>query len=145
MNSDKNSYKAIFDSSTDVIVITDINGIVADINPAVVEIFGYNPEELIGKPENILIANDFVDEFNEFRDKTRKGEKTELYLLGCKKNGQKFHCQGRGMPLTFLSEPHMLTVIRDITRRKITEETIDKANQELKKVNKIRFSSNKVG
>ncbi len=137
INATHGDYKAIFDSSIDVIVITTLSGEIVDINPAVDKIFGYEPSELIGKPQNTLISNSFLDAFNEFRDKVKRGEKTKLFSLGLRKSGETFQCESRGIPFSFMSTPHLLTVIRDITNSKKAEREIDEANQELKKVNKI--------
>ncbi|MCF7956508.1 MAG: response regulator [Phycisphaerae bacterium] len=137
MNCMQSNYKAVFDSSIDVIVIADLDGKIIDINPAVKKIHGYEPQELIGKPLNTLISDESIDEFNEFIEMTKKEEKTKLHSHGCKKDGQKFDCESRGIPFTFMSAPHLLTVIRDVTRSKKAEETIEKKTRELEKVNKI--------
>jgi PAS domain S-box-containing protein len=136
-NTTYGDYKAIFDSSIDVIIIADLSGNIVDINPAVDKIFGYKPDELIGKSQNILISDCSLDEFNEFRDKVKRGEKTKLFSLGSKKSGATFQCESRGIPFSFMSAPHLLTVVRDITNSKKAEREIDEANHELKKVNKI--------
>lgn len=137
MNYEHGNYKAIFDSSIDVIVITDLDGRIVDINPAVNKIFGYLPKELIGKPQNILISEESIDEFNEFREKVKGGEETKLFSPGLKKSGETFHCESRGIPFSFMSMPHLLTILRDNTSSIKAQQDIDDANQELKKINKI--------
>lgn len=133
----QSNYKAVFDSSIDVIVIADMDGKIIDINPAVKKIHGYDPQELIGKPLSTLISEESINEFNEFMEKTKRGDKTKLHSFGRKKDGHKFHCESRGIPFTFMSAPHLLTIIRDVTQRKKAEETIDKKTHELEKINKI--------
>jgi len=133
----QSNYKAVFDSSIDVIVIADMDGKVIDINPAVKKIHGYDPQELIGKPLNTLISEESINEFNKFMETTKRGDKTKLHSFGRKKDGHKFHCESRGIPFTFMSAPHLLTMIRDVTQRKKAEKTIDKKTHELEKINKI--------
>lgn len=51
-------YVDIFNHTVDGIIITDSNGVIADINPSAVHILGYDTKNsLIGKPTRILYAN----------------------------------------------------------------------------------------
>ena len=43
-------YRSVTETASDVIVTIDSHSTILSINPAVKKVFGYNPEELIGKP-----------------------------------------------------------------------------------------------
>ncbi len=47
-----------FHHSTDAIVLTDKAGVIKDINPAFSNMYGYTPEEVIGKNNRILRSSD---------------------------------------------------------------------------------------
>src|SRR5687768_9263984 len=41
-------YKALFETISDVIVETDVDGTITNINPACLDFFGYTPEQMTG-------------------------------------------------------------------------------------------------
>ena len=90
MNCMQSNYKAIFDSSIDVIVIATMDGTIIDINPAVQKIYGYIPGELIGKPQNTLISEEHIDKFNKFQDKIKSGEKKKAWIAWTEKRRKNF-------------------------------------------------------
>ena len=45
---DSEKYKALFESISDVIIETDIDGNIININPACLDFFGYSPKEMDG-------------------------------------------------------------------------------------------------
>ena len=46
--------QSIVDSTTDVIITTDLSGTITSTNAAVEDLYGYKPEQLIGKPVSLL-------------------------------------------------------------------------------------------
>jgi PAS domain-containing protein len=65
---------AIVESSDDAIISKDINGIIASWNRGATALFGYSPEEVIGKPVTILIPADHPDEEPSILKRIRNGE-----------------------------------------------------------------------
>ena len=51
--------------STDAIILTDIKGIITDINKAFTKLFGWEQDEVIGKTTKILRSPETTDEFYE--------------------------------------------------------------------------------
>jgi two-component system sensor kinase FixL len=57
-------YRAIFDSAVEAMAVIDARGTIQSVNPSVERLFGYTPDELIGKnikmlmPESIAIYHD---------------------------------------------------------------------------------------
>ena len=51
-------YKAIFDASPDGCLIVDSGGVIRASNPRMTELFGWGPEELLGKSVDLLVPND---------------------------------------------------------------------------------------
>ncbi len=82
---------AIVQSSDDAIVSKSLEGIITSWNPAAERLFGYSPEEAIGKPILILFPPELVPEEQLLLSRILKGETIEHYeTVRVKKNGERF-------------------------------------------------------
>jgi PAS domain S-box-containing protein len=70
---------AIVESSDDAIVSKDLNGIVTSWNQAAERMFGYKPEEIIGKSITTIIPPDLYGDEDLILGRIRKGEKVEHF------------------------------------------------------------------
>jgi len=70
---------AIVDSSEDAIISKDLDGIVTSWNKGAERIFGYQADEVIGRPISILMPPDRVDEEPGILQRIRHGERVEPY------------------------------------------------------------------
>jgi PAS domain S-box-containing protein len=70
---------AIVDSSDDAIVSKTLEGIVTTWNNGAVRIFGYRPEEIIGKPINILIPANRQEEEPRILERLARGERVDHF------------------------------------------------------------------
>lgn len=75
----KSQLAAIVDSSDDVIVSKDLNGIIASWNPAAQRMFGYTAEEAIGKHISIIIPQDRLNEETLIISRIRAGHKVDHF------------------------------------------------------------------
>jgi two-component system CheB/CheR fusion protein len=79
---------AIIESSDDAIITKDLNGIITSWNAAAERLFGYPPEEIIGKPVTTLIPLDRHHEEPHILGRIRRGERIEHYeTVRCRKDG----------------------------------------------------------
>jgi PAS domain S-box-containing protein len=77
-----------FEFSDDAIITKDLNGIITSWNPAAERIFGYSPEEAIGKSVTLLIPPERHDEEPMILDRIRRGERVDHYeTVRCRKDG----------------------------------------------------------
>ncbi|WOF75619.1 ATP-binding protein [Parvibaculaceae bacterium PLY_AMNH_Bact1] len=86
------SFSAVASSLTDGFVTIDSKGIIAAVNPAVEDIFGYSSQELHGKNISILMPPDDADAHQSYIDTSTVGEKgrvlaTNRTLRGRRKDG----------------------------------------------------------
>ncbi|MFJ3367975.1 PAS domain S-box protein [Pseudomonas sp. NPDC086251] len=72
-------HDAIVESSDDAIVAKDLNGTIITWNPGAQRLFGYTPEEAIGKPIAMLIPLDRQNEEPGILKRIRQGERIEHY------------------------------------------------------------------
>lgn len=70
---------AIVDSSDDAIVSKTLDGIITSWNKSAERIFGYRPEEAIGKHITLIIPRDRWDEEAGILDRLRRGERVDHF------------------------------------------------------------------
>lgn len=130
---------AIVDSSDDAIVSKDLNGIITSWNPGASRIFGYTPEEVIGKYISILFPPDRLDEEPKILERIRRGERVEHFDTIRKTK------DGRLLDISLTISPikdKTGTVIgaskiaRDITDRKRNERLLKEKTEELERSNR---------
>lgn len=70
---------AVIESSHDAIITKNLNGIITSWNAGAERMFGYEPEEAIGKPVTILIPPDHENEEPLILERLRRGEHIDHY------------------------------------------------------------------
>lgn len=132
--SEKN-YKQLFNSIVDCILVTDTERNIIDCNRALLEVFGYKFEEILKKKTINLYARE--KEYQEMGNELKKQIDNARFTYTInykKKSGEIFPGETN---VFFLKNDQNETVgfigiIRDITHRTMVEESLQKANDELK-------------
>jgi PAS domain S-box-containing protein len=117
---------AIVESSDDAIISKDLNGIIATWNGGAEKLFGYEAEEVVGKPITILIPPDRQDEEPSILERIRRGERLEYYeTVRQRKDGRRIEISLTVSPIRDAAGTVVgaSKIARDITRRKRAEET----------------------
>ncbi|WP_051978398.1 two-component system sensor histidine kinase NtrB [Edaphobacter aggregans] len=70
---------AIVESSDDAILSNDLNGTVTSWNKGAQHIFGYTPEEILGRPISMLASESCQDDWARCLEKIRRGERVDHY------------------------------------------------------------------
>jgi PAS domain S-box-containing protein len=70
---------SIIDSSEDAILSKDLSGVITSWNRGAEHMYGYAPEEVVGKHISLLTPADRPDEISEILNKIARGESTEHY------------------------------------------------------------------
>jgi len=134
-------HKYIVNTSPDIIYILNQEGFFTFINERIESLLGFSKEEIVGKHYSFLVHHDDMEQaryvFNERRIGTRAAKNIELRLK-CKDDGKSRHFKNRTLPIE-LSATGMYAgkgkskksytgtygVARDVTERKVAEETIN--------------------
>ena len=123
-------FRTISTSANDAIIMIDSNGCVSLWNKAAENMFGFSPEETIGKEvyEKIIPARfheDHIKGFNAFRESGQgplTGKTVELVAL--RKDGTEFIADHSFSSVKISGKWNSVCMIRDITERKQNEEQI---------------------
>jgi PAS domain S-box-containing protein len=72
-------YQAIIESSDDAILSKDLHGVILSWNQGAERLFGFTPEEAVGRPVTIIIPLDRLDEEPAILEKIHRGERIEHF------------------------------------------------------------------
>jgi two-component system, sensor histidine kinase and response regulator len=133
--------RTITDSAQDAIVMMDPSGAVSYWNPAAEHILGYKSDEALDRDVHELImprryAEDFGKSFPEFQ-KTGRGKAVgkTLELNALRKDGQEVVVSLALSAVSFENQWHAIGIMRDITEKRMAEETLRKFAQEMEQKN----------
>ncbi len=123
----ENKYRSFTETSFDIILTFNLQGIITYVNPVIKKRLGYSPEEIIGKPFSSFVVPEYLDFAKSNFNTGKSGKPVPLYEL------EIFHKSGRRVPVEVNpSSLHddkgniigRLIVVRDITSRKKAEKEL---------------------
>jgi len=118
---------SIVESSDDAIVSKDLNGMITSWNKAAEKIFGYSAEEAIGNPIGILAPPGRLNDMPGILDQIKRGRRVDHYeTVRRRKDGQLLRVS---LTVSPIRDAHgrivgASKIARDITERKLAEETL---------------------
>jgi PAS domain S-box-containing protein len=116
---------SLVETSEDAIITKDLNGIVTSWNKGAERIFGYEADEMIGKPISLLIPPDRPDEEPSILARLRKGQRVEHYeTVRRRKTGELIDISLSVSPLADATGKIVgaSKIARDITARRHAQE-----------------------
>ena len=110
-------------TTSDAIVSVDESSVIRYANPAVADVFGYEPAEVIGKPLTMLMPEDLADRHRAgIREYLASGERTldwdDIELPGRHKEGHEVPLSISFSEFTVGDEHYFTGIVRDIRERK---------------------------
>jgi len=115
--------RRLFETSPELILITDSRGILVRVSPSTLSILGYSPEEIAGRPAMDFIVPEDLDNTRRAMKSARSGNTTRDLETRC------VHKSGKVVPLVWSgvwSEPEQRHFFfgRDMTEQKATEDRL---------------------
>jgi len=116
------TFHQLLEAAPDAIVISNNNGVIILANRMTATLFGYQQEELIGKPVEVLIPKRFRAAHPKHRSvyyeqSLTRPMGTDLELWAARKDGSEFPVEVALSPLHLSGTLLVTSVIRDITHR----------------------------
>lgn len=139
LKASEEKYKTIVENSREVIMLTIEGGIVSYISPSCKRVFGYQPEDLMGKKASIVHEDDALS-IRQVRKKALQGEKgfNVEYRIKTKQGDIKWVSHSWA-PIFIEDKLSMVvSVISDITERKNVEDELKRAHDDLEQRVKTR-------
>lgn len=134
-------YKFLFEKSTVFNFITDMNGIITEVNSKFLEIFGYSKNEVIGRNIMDFVVAEQKEKAAEIlaKDfKRKKSPETDIDVL-TKDGSIRTILTSRGPALLYegdASADFLVITVIDITDRKRAEEALEMSLSEVEKLKK---------
>lgn len=133
-------FKTISEAAQDAIIMINTDGYVVYWNPAAENMFGYSPQEVMGKDVHLLLAPHIYHDrynkgFNSFKH-TGTGDaigKTQEFSA-LKKDGTEIIIELSVSAIKFDDSWQAIAILRDITERKRTEIQLKEFQQHLQTV-----------
>ncbi len=117
-------FKRLQEASFGGIGIHD-NGKIKDANQGLADMTGYTIEELIGMDSLMLVAPEFREHVTH---KFRTGYEMPYDVIGLKKDGTRYHLEVQAKNIPFQNRMVRVTEFRNISERKLIEESIREQN-----------------
>jgi len=136
-------FRGLLESAPDPMVIVNARGEIVLVNTQTEQLFGYQRQELLGKPIEILIPARFAGRHpaarSSFFDKAQPramGAGTELYAM--RRDGSEFPVEISLSPLKTEDELLVSSAIRDISGRRQIERKLLEQKLELEQASKAK-------
>jgi PAS domain S-box-containing protein len=130
-------FSGILAISAEAVISMDANQRITLYNRAAESIFAYTPEEVLGKPMELLIPARFRQVHNEHVARFATSEKNSLlmsdrqHVLGLRKDGSEFHMDASISKLTIAGEMIFTIICSDVSDSVLAEEQLRRSHEEL--------------
>ena len=131
LRSSETKYRALFENAGDGIAIHEVNGRFIEVNKAICEIYRMSRDELLHKTPLDLNTPESAAGFKERMAILMKDGKLIAESVGTTPEGRTIYSEINARLIQIDGETRVLTVLRDITDRKMIESELMKANAKL--------------
>tara|TARA_B100000809_G_C15140550_1_gene533016 strand:- start:6461 stop:7984 length:1524 start_codon:yes stop_codon:yes gene_type:complete len=136
MDSEQDIYKHLFENSGEGMLVTNNRGLIEEVNPSLLELFGYKKDELIGQRIEILVptsakANHVKQRQDYSHDPKKRRMGGDLDLLAKRKDGSEFSVEIGLSYSKVKGETKITAIVTDITERVESSAKLKELNKTL--------------
>jgi PAS domain S-box-containing protein len=137
LRASEEQYRAVFNASTDALVLWNSRSERVDVNPAYERMYGYERAEVLAGIRARELPADHRQMQGDIIVRTLAGESYHGEFETVGRGGRRFPVEVRTIPIQYHGEPHVLAMIRDITERKAAEERREHLEARLRQAQKM--------
>jgi PAS domain S-box-containing protein len=134
LRASEEQYRAIFNATTDALVLRDAEFRIVDVNPAYEALSGYRRDEVLGATRLTMRSPEANSDYLEVHRRALAGEVIRLDSAAMRKDGTRFDLEVSVVPITYAGRPHVLYVGRDISERKRAEERLRASEEQYRAI-----------
>ncbi len=133
---EKAYFEQLFESSPEIVVLTDIDGKLLRVNNEFELLFKYESQEVIGKHiDDLIIPPEFIEEAKSISKKVASGEKIHLETIRHDKYGNRFYVNLLGTPVKIEGKQvGVYGIYRDITPQKKSQLALAESEEKLRNI-----------
>jgi PAS domain S-box-containing protein len=138
LRASEEQYRTVFNASADALILWDSQLRRVDVNPAYERIFGWAREEVVGQRfEHRNVPHEYADRRLALVRRALAGEMCHAELESVRKSGERFGAEIHAIPIQYRGEPHVLSIVRDITERRRADEERARLEAQLRQAQKM--------
>ena len=128
-------YRSIFESTSDGLLIFDLQGHLVDFNPAASHMHDYAPASFGNLELTDLVHPDSMPLFDQLLQEVRADREFHGRGMNLRQDGTPFHVEVDGTRFVYRGEPHALAVVRDVSEEvqayQLLEQRVQRRTHEL--------------
>ncbi|QLD88833.1 PAS domain S-box protein [Natronomonas salina] len=127
-------YRVLTEAANDVIITIDEDSVVTSVNPAVEDVFGYEPEAVIGESLTMLMPDELTERHREgVEEYLATGERNidwdYVELPGVRADGREITLAVSFSEVEHEGETYFTGIVRDVTERKEHEWELERTER----------------
>ena len=137
LRASEEQYRAIFNASADALVLWNSRSERVDVNPAYERMYGYSRDEVLSGLRARQLPEAYRRMQTQIIGRTLAGERCHGEIETIRRNGERFPIEVRTIPIRYRGEPHVLTMIRDLTEQRRVERESAELESQLRQAQKM--------
>jgi PAS domain S-box-containing protein len=133
LRASEEQYKAIYNGTTDALILRNREGLIVDVNPAFLRMNGFTREEVMADRSQIFAPPEQRETIRDYYRRACEGETIHYELDVQRKNGRAL-LDVRIVPVLYAGEMHALSLARDVTAQKRAEEALRQSEEQYRAI-----------
>ena len=137
LRASEEQYRAVFNASTDALILWNSRSERVDVNPAYELMYGYGRDEVLAGVRTRELPAEHRERQARIIALSLTGEGFHGEFETQRRNGERFAIELRTVPIRYHGEPHVLAIIHDLTQRRAAERRREELESRLRQAQKM--------